>query len=73
MTTADPLLSVRNVSLTRQGRQVLDAVSLDLNRGERLALVGPNGAGKTTLLKCLNRILAGWSGSITLAGRDLTT
>jgi iron complex transport system ATP-binding protein len=65
------LLVVRDVSLVRQGRSVLRGVSLDLERGRRLVLVGPNGAGKTTLLKCLNRILGGWSGSITLTGRDL--
>ena len=71
MTASDALLIVRDVSLRRAERRVLHAVSLSLGKGERLALVGPNGAGKTTLLKCLNRILTGWSGSITLAGRDL--
>ncbi len=72
MTTSEPLLSVCDLSLRRQDRQVLHAVSLSLNEGERLVLVGPNGAGKTTLLKCLNRILGGWSGSITLAGKPLS-
>jgi len=73
MKSSDPLLLVRDVSLKRQDREVLRAVSMDLGRGERLALVGPNGAGKTTLLKCLNRLLTGWSGSITLAGKALTS
>lgn len=72
MTACDPLLIVRDLSLRRQDRPVLHGVSLSLREGERLVLVGPNGAGKTTLLKCLNRILGGWSGSITLAGRPLS-
>jgi len=71
MTASDSLLVVRELSLRRQDRQVLCDVSLSLNEGERLVLVGPNGAGKTTLLKCLNRILGGWSGSVTLAGKPL--
>lgn len=71
MTASNPLLMVRDLSLCRQDRQVLHGVSLSLGEGERLVLVGPNGAGKTTLLKCLNRILCGWSGSVTLAGRPL--
>ncbi len=73
MTASDALLVLREVSLSRRGRQVLRGVSLKLQPGQRLALVGPNGAGKTTLLKCLNRILGGWSGTITLAGRPLET
>jgi iron complex transport system ATP-binding protein len=73
MSASNPLLTVRDVSLQRQDREVLRAVSMDLKHGERLALVGPNGAGKTTLLKCLNRILTGWSGSITLAGKALAS
>ncbi len=72
MTASDSLLVVRELSLRRQDRQVLCNVSLSLNEGERLVLVGPNGAGKTTLLKCLNRILGGWSGSITLADKPLS-
>jgi iron complex transport system ATP-binding protein len=72
MTSSDSLLIVRDVSLRRAEIPVLHTVSLSLRSGERLALVGPNGAGKTTLLKCLNRILTGWSGSITLEGKDLT-
>ena len=71
MTASNPLLVLDNVSLSRGDRPVLREVSLSLESGRRLALVGPNGAGKTTLLKCLNRILTGWSGSITLSGETL--
>ena len=48
-----PLLALDAVTVERSGRAVLDAVSLALYPGERLAVLGANGAGKTTLLRTL--------------------
>ena len=48
----------------------LDGVSLNVDRGEVLAIVGGNGAGKTTLLKHLNGLLKPTSGSVKVFGRE---
>lgn len=48
-----PLVSLKDVSVTRGKIRLLHPLSLDLYRGEHLAIVGGNGAGKTTLLKLL--------------------
>lgn len=47
-----------------QGRNVLDGVSFEIRRGQKVALVGENGAGKTTLIKCLLGLYPLKSGSI---------
>ncbi len=50
--------------------RALDAVDLDLSRGESLAVFGPNGAGKTTLTRILTSSLKPTSGTLRIAGRD---
>jgi branched-chain amino acid transport system ATP-binding protein len=70
--TATPLLSVRNLAKHFGGVRAVDGVSFDLAPGERLALIGPNGAGKTTLFNLLSGLLPADSGSLSLAGQDIT-
>ena len=66
------LLSLRNVSKHFDGKTVLDALDLDIRDGEFLTLLGPSGCGKTTLLRLLGGFEHPDSGSLTLAGQDIT-
>lgn len=65
------LLSARNVEFAYDSRQALHAVTLELRRGDLVALLGPNGSGKTTLLKILCGILSPRAGRVAWDGREL--
>jgi branched-chain amino acid transport system ATP-binding protein len=69
---ADPLLRVAKLVRRFGGILATDNVSLDVAKGELHAIIGPNGAGKTTLISQLTGHLAPDSGSVSLAGRDIT-
>lgn len=59
----------------REGRvetPVLQGISLELHRGEIVALEGPSGSGKTTLLQILGCILTASSGAVEVAGKQVT-
>ena len=55
-----------------RGRAGADRVSLDIRRGEIVAIIGPNGAGKTTLLNVISGFYHASSGRILYEGRDRT-
>lgn len=49
--------------------QVLNGVSLEIAKGEVVAIIGPSGSGKSTALRCINRLETIQSGSIEVCGR----
>jgi cobalt/nickel transport system ATP-binding protein len=61
-------ISVHNLSVRYpDGRQALEHISFEIERGESVAILGPNGAGKSTLLLALVGVLSG-TGEIEIAG-----
>jgi iron complex transport system ATP-binding protein len=62
-------IEAQGLSVTLEGRRVLEAVDFDAKRGEVIAIVGPNGAGKSTLLRALAGLLP-YRGTIRVDGRD---
>lgn len=66
--TDQPLLSVEHVSVSIGAIEIIDDVSLSLDRGQMIAVIGANGAGKTTLLRVISNVLPVTSGTITFEG-----
>ncbi len=63
-----PAISLRAVTVRRDGRALLDALDWDVQPGERWVVLGPNGSGKTTLLKVAGMQLLPTSGTVTVLG-----
>ena len=69
---AQAIFACAGISLRLAGRQILEDVSLSVRPGEVLGLAGPNGAGKTSLFEVLTGRYSQQSGTVTLAGEDVT-
>jgi phospholipid/cholesterol/gamma-HCH transport system ATP-binding protein len=73
MTGAGPVIVVRNVVVSYDGRRVLDGINLEVLRGEILVLLGGSGSGKSTLLRQIIGLERPESGQVLINGVDLAT
>lgn len=56
VTNNDVILSIKNIYKNFDGNSVLNGVSLDVNKGDRIVIIGPSGCGKSTMLRCINQM-----------------
>ncbi|MGE5173438.1 MAG: ABC transporter ATP-binding protein [Betaproteobacteria bacterium] len=68
------MIEIRNLSVSVEGKRILNAVNLHIGRGESIVLFGPNGSGKTSLLKTIMGIpqYRVESGTIIYRGEEIT-
>ena len=64
-----PAIRLETVSLTLDGRRILDGLSAEIALGGVTALVGPNGAGKSVTLRVIDGLLRPDSGTVRIAAR----
>ena len=64
------MLEVKDLSFAYGNKRILNGVSLSAEGGEFVSVLGGNGVGKSTLFKCILGILPGYSGTVTVDGRD---
>ena len=69
---SENVLSIRHLTMRFGGVVAVDDLSMDINKGEIVALIGPNGAGKTTAFNMVTGVYTPTSGTIALNGRDIT-
>jgi iron complex transport system ATP-binding protein len=65
------VLELVDVTFRRDGKQIIDGISLTVNEGEHWALLGPNGAGKSTLLGFCAAVTFPTSGSVRVLGEQM--
>ena len=67
----EPVVRISALRCELAGRVVLDVPALQIQAGERVAVVGHNGAGKSTLLRCLSGFLRPTQGQLAVLGRRM--
>ncbi len=65
---AEPVVSLRDVDIVRDGVSILEGINWDVMPGERWVVFGPNGSGKTTLVEVISTYLFPTRGSVTVLG-----
>lgn len=75
---SEPFIKIENLSYlyeddSADGSPALEELSLEIEKGEFVAVLGHNGSGKSTLAKLLNMILTPTNGKIIIDGKDITS
>ena len=72
----DPVIALKDVTLSLRGNagmvEILHGISLEVEKGETLALIGPSGSGKSSLLMVMGGLESATSGTVSVLGSDLT-
>ena len=71
MTNGDVVMRIDGLCLQRGAREILKGVSIDVARGDLVALMGPSGSGKTTILRAIAGLETFQQGRITIDGVTL--
>ena len=69
---SENVLHIEHLTMRFGGVVAVNDLSMDINRGEIVALIGPNGAGKTTAFNMVTGVYQPTEGRISLMGRDIT-
>lgn len=64
-------LTIENLRVTLQKKEILHGITLDIKEGEFISLLGESGCGKTTLLKCIAGFLEVEQGNIRIQGKSV--
>jgi len=70
--TVAPLLETKAITMRFGGITAVNNLSIEVNKGEIVALIGPNGAGKTTAFNMITGVYTPTQGKILYGGKDIT-
>ena len=68
---SENVLHVENVTMQFGGVVAVNDLTLDVNKGEIVALIGPNGAGKTTAFNCITGVYEPTNGQVSFMGKPM--
>lgn len=73
MNDKTPFIRIKNLCKNYGDHEVLKDISIDINKGEVIAIIGPSGCGKSTFLRSVNLLERPTSGNVIVDGIDLTS
>ena len=65
------MIEIKNLNKSYGDLRVLNDISVDIKKGEVIAIIGPSGGGKSTFLRCINRLEEPDRGHIKINGEDI--
>ena len=65
------MIEIKNLNKSYGDLLVLNDISVNIKKGEVIAIIGPSGGGKSTFLRCINRLEEPDSGHIKINGEDI--
>ena len=65
------MIEIKNLNKSYGDLRVLNDISVNIKKGEVIAIIGPSGGGKSTFLRCINRLEEPDSGHIKINGEDI--
>ncbi len=71
MSSAPPIVALKDVHKVFGTTTVLDGISFDVRRSETVCIIGPSGSGKSTILRCINGLVPVTTGSIKVDGIEV--
>lgn len=69
----DKIIEVKSLEKHFKQVEVLKGITIDINKGDVVAVIGPSGSGKSTFLRCLNLLEVPTGGTIVFEGVDITS
>ena len=66
-----PIIAIKDLSFKYDNESVLENISLQINKGQKVAILGATGSGKSTLLSLLIRLYDDYEGTIQIEGKDI--
>ncbi|MEG1126049.1 MAG: ATP-binding cassette domain-containing protein, partial [Oscillospiraceae bacterium] len=66
------MIEVKDLEKHFKAVQVLNGISINICKGDVLAIIGPSGSGKSTFLRCLNLLETPTGGQVIFEGTDIT-
>ena len=65
------MIEVKNITKIFNGITVLNNISVNIQKGEKVVVVGPSGSGKSTFLRCLNLLETPETGEVYFEGQQI--